>query len=170
LSRLCGLYSLLNGILLALYPRELRRDELQALYLEAIRELSRRRQLRGVLGVGMGEALWLSLGEHLIHHLNGRQGSNMKLAHAINGAARQDRGRALRAIRTRVAGSSPVLTLLGGTLDHYTTICGYTASRFLFFDSSGLHWVQAEHIGLGPRSRRRHWINPHSTVFIADEC
>ncbi len=169
LSRLCGLYSFINSIRLALYPLELRKDELQELYFEGMRHLSRGRHLKRVLGVGMEEDLWLSLGAALVCYVNGAHSSALKLTPAIGGGARRDRERALRGIRKMVAGGSPVLASFGGALDHYTTICGYTPSRFVLFDSSGLRWVEAKQVGVGERSCRRHWIAAHSTVAIIDD-
>jgi hypothetical protein len=169
LSRLCGLYSLINSIRLAAYPKVFRKNELQDLYSEVIWDLSRRRQLKRVLGVGMTEELWLSVGAALIHHVNDTHGTALKLTPVINGAAKHDRERALRAIRRTIARGTPVLASLGGALNHYSAFCGYTPSRLMVFDSSGLRWVEAKQVGLGERSRRRHWISHHGTVAITDD-
>jgi hypothetical protein len=168
LSRLCGLYCLLNGIRLAVYPIELRKDELQLLYLEAVRDLARRRQLTRVLGVGMSNTLWVSLGTVLTHQVNGTQHRNVTLGKILRGTAQLDRQRAFGTIKRMVASNIPVLTLFAGALNHYTTVCGFTTSRFLLFDSSGLHWIDVKHVGLGERCRRRHWIAPDSTLAIVN--
>jgi len=169
LSCLCGLYSHINGIRLALYPLKLQRQEVQALYLEGIRHLSSTRQLKHVLGVGMAERLWMSLGAALLAHVNATHAASLKLVLILNGAAKHDRERALSSIRKAVTVGQPVVVSLNGALDHYTTICGFTATRLVLFDSSNLSWVEQKNVGLGDRSRRRHWFDPAAALSIIDD-
>lgn len=169
LSRLCGLYSVLNGIQLALFPQRLGRPELQGLYLQGIRHLAQRRQLRSVIGVGMHDGAWLALAAELLAHLNDGHGTSFQLRPVIKGAAERDRQRSLAAIKKAIGSKSPVLISFGGHLDHYTVVSGYTERRLVLFDSSGLRWLEAINIGVGERSARRHWISSASTVAIFDD-
>ncbi len=78
LSSMCGLYSLLNGISLALYPQRLSRPQLQQLYRHAIGHLSRKRKLKQVLGVGIEYELWNELRDELIAFVNTAHHATLK--------------------------------------------------------------------------------------------
>jgi hypothetical protein len=169
LSSLCGLYSLINAIQLALYPARLPKDELQDLYSAGIGHLHSKRQLRSVLGVGMVEEAWLSLGAALVDHVNVAHGTSLKLRRVTVGAAESDRRRALLRVRQAIEQGSPVLASFGGTLDHYTVICGLSEQRLNLFDSSGLRWLLIRGVGVGEHSRLRHWISPQSALALDDD-
>lgn len=169
LSRLCGLYSLINASQLILHPQRLSMAELQALYLHGIRGLSRRRQLNRVVGVGMHEALWLALAGDVFEWVNDAYGTAIKLKPLLPRGGQHNRARALDRLRKSIHGAGPVLASLGGALGHYTVICGYTEQRLLFFDSSGLRWIAADNLGVGETSRRRHWVTHAGLVSVIDD-
>lgn len=169
LSRLCGLYSFLNAIRLALHPLCLGKEQHRELYLEGIRHLAKRRQLRRVLGVGMDVPLWLELGAALIDYANVAHGASLALESSLHGASRHRRSLALLSIRRAISSGSPVLVCLGGALDHYTVVAGWTERRLRLFDSSGLHWLQIDAVGLGCRSPLRHHLLPGSVATIVDK-
>jgi len=52
LSYLCSVYSVLNGIQLALYPITLKRVDQQAIYLAGIAHLAKKRRLRQAMDRG----------------------------------------------------------------------------------------------------------------------
>lgn len=166
---LCGLYSVLNSIQLALYPRRLARPELQRIYVRAIEHLSRRRQLKRVIGVGVDYPLWAKLQTELIAYVNQIYGASLNAAATLQGTAVRDRKRAIDTIKRAIGGGSPVLAGFGGVLDHYSVIAGYTGERLILFDSSGLQWIQAENLGLGEGSPRTHWILPDQTMSVVDD-
>ncbi len=85
------------------------------------------------------------------------------------GTAAKDRGRAIQHIRKSLRGGSPILAGFGGTLDHYSVICGYTEHRLMLFDSSSFRWIPTNNLGLGEYSSRRHWILPDQTSTIIDD-
>src|SRR3954462_8702569 len=122
LSRLCGVYSHINAIRLALYPQELRSDELQDLFLVAVRHLSRARQLGRVLGVGMSADMWTSIGDTMVAHVNTRKGSALRLDRALHGRAARSRELALQQICQSLLDGQPVLAMLNGALGHFTAI------------------------------------------------
>lgn len=169
LSSMCGLYSVLNCIQLALYPQRLTRPELQRIYRHAIQHLSRRRQLKQVLGIGMEHELWMELRDQLIACVNDTYHTSLKPAATLTGAGTADRRRALDQIKRDLRAGGPVLACFGGALDHYSVVCGYTDQRLVLFDSSGMRWIRAENVGLGERSRRRHWILGECTSTVVDD-
>ncbi len=169
LSALCGLYSILNCIQLALYPRRLSRPELKRIYLHAIAHLSRRRQLIRVLGIGMEYERWIELQNELIAYVNDAYRMALNPTMTLTGTAAFNRQRAIDRIKRNLCRSSHVLAVFGGLLNHYSVICGYTEQRLVLFDSSGLRWIQADNLGLGESSRRSHWISADYTLTMADD-
>lgn len=168
LSRMCGVYSVLNAIQLALYPQQLEKPELQRLYRHALGHLGRRRQLQRVLGIGMGYDIWTELRDALVTYVNETHGLSFEPTRTLLRSAARDRRRAIEQIKKSLRRGRPVLTLLGGTLDHYSVFCGYTDQRLILFDSDGLRWVQADNVGLGERSRRTHWLLPDYTSTLGE--
>lgn len=168
LSRMCGLYSVLNAIQLALFPQRLSKLELQRLYRHAITYLSRKRQLQRVLGIGMGYELWTELRDHLLTRINTMYNMSLQPTPTLMGSAARDRRRAIHQIKKAVRRGRPVLALFGGTLDHYSVVCGYTDQRLLLFDSAGLSWVNAANVGLGEHSRCSHWLLAKYTATLGE--
>jgi hypothetical protein len=169
LSRLCGLYSILNAVRLALHPFELRQHEVQATYLHGLAHLSGRRLLKRVLGIGMDEQVWLDLGNELLTHVNASYCTSLRLRPTLIGSAVSRRDRALQRIMAEVRANRPVLLCLGRALDHFTVVCGYSGERLTLFDSSGFRWIGCKNIGLGDGSRRSHWISASSTFTLIDD-
>ncbi len=169
LSCLCGLYSILNGIRIMLYPQRLTKAQLQDLYVLGLNQLSKRKQLKRIIGVGMPEETWLELAAFLTHHVNEQHGTALTVKQSLKGSARHSRTRALRIIQRSLTGGSALLAGLGGLLDHYTVLVGYTDKRLLLFDSSGLRWVEVRCVGLGEGSPRLHRLYPDSLSSLVDD-
>jgi hypothetical protein len=169
LSSMCGLYSVLNCIQLALYPERLSKPELQCIYRHAIEHLSRRRQLKRVLGTGIEHELWTDLRDQLITSANDAYHTALKATATLTGKGTSDRRRAIAQIQKALRSGTPVMASFGGTLDHYSVFCGYTDQRLMLFDSSGLCWIGADNVGLGEHSPRRHWIVADCTSSIVDD-
>lgn len=166
LSRLCGLYSILNAVQLGLYPHRLAPAQRKHLFIAAVAHLGRKRLLGKVLGVGMEEDVWLELAGAVAAHVEDRFAVRFRFRRVLTGAARSSRKQALQAIAIAVEQRRPVLVYLGGALDHYTVISGHTGERLRLFDSDGLKWLAIDGVGLGQASRRRHWIAPESTYVL----
>jgi hypothetical protein len=166
LSRLCGLYSILNAVQLGLYPHRLAPAHRKRLFIAAVGHLGRKGMLGKVLGVGMEEDVWLELAKAVGEHVENRFGVRFELRKAITGEAGSNRRQALKSIATAIERGRPVLVYLGAALDHYTVICGIAGERLLLFDSDGLKWLAIDGVGLGQASRRRHWIAPESTYAV----
>lgn len=166
LSRLCGLYSILNAVQLGLYPHRLAPAQRKRLFIAAVGHLGHKGLLENVLGVGMEEDIWLGLAEAVGKHVEHRFGVSFGLRKVITGEAGSNRRQALKSVATAIERRRPVLVYLGGALDHYTVICGVAGERLLLFDSEGLKWLAINGVGLGQASRRRHWIAAESTYAL----
>jgi hypothetical protein len=60
-----------------------------------------------------------------------------------------------------------VLCALYGPHDHYTVIAGYTPSRWLLHDSSGLRWIERAATAIGRPQGRLHWLPFTSLVVLS---
>lgn len=169
LSATCGLYSCLNALQLALFPRQLRRSELQALYVEGIDHLAKIRQLKRILGAGMYQETWEGLAHGLLARANATYGTDLALKPTLSPWTAQQRGRSIAKIKAEVARGRPVLLNLGGLLRHYTVISGYSTGRLILFDSSEFHWVNEGSVAVGAGSERLHWIAQETTFSVVDE-
>jgi hypothetical protein len=174
-SRLCGLYSALNAIQLALWTLEPSREQLEDLFKAGVRHLLKRRQLARVMAVGMDDEVWLELSEALTGHANQLFDTSLALEPILAGAPanlakphKLTATRAIKLIKTKLATGTPVLCLLGGALEHYTVFTGYTQQRLTMFDSSGYRWIEQRSIGDGPNSAARHWLDLSCARALVD--
>jgi hypothetical protein len=155
LSRLCGLYSIINAIQLALYPEPLDSNETHRIFTKAVQHLHRKRLLLAACHYGIDEGPWFTLMREMVDQAAAARGASMRIT-ALLSAACISRGRAIVAICRAVERGSPVLVAFGGALDHYTVVCGHSETRLRLFDSLGLRAVAKAGVGLGEGSRRRH--------------
>ena len=160
LSKLCGLYSVLNAIQLACWRVPLSYEQLSELHCDGIRYLTKRRLLARVMAMGMDEDVWQQLGDHLAQRAN----ELLRTSLILVPIASQPMGKfpsssaALKALRRAIACDRPVLCGIGGVLDHYTVVAGISATRVSLFDSSGFKWIEQRNIGTSERCGARHWL------------
>jgi hypothetical protein len=166
MSRLCGLYSVLNAVQLSLYPRRLMPPQRKRLFLAAVSHLGHAGLLSEVLGAGMEEEDWRGLGEAVSRYVEDRLATRCRLRRLEMGKTWVSRRGAFSAIAAAVERRRPVLIYVGGVLNHYTVIVGQTEGRLLLFDSLGLKWIAEDSLGLGYASRRRNWIVPQNTFAL----
>lgn len=112
---------------------------------------------------------WLDLTQALLAHANAATGSSLRLKQILSRSARGSRGRAVGAIRRAIMGGSPVLVRLGGALNHFTVIAGFTDQWLLLFDRSSLRWIETNGVGTTESSGRRHWLDPDSVGALTDD-
>lgn len=170
-SNLCGLYSLINAIQLSSWAAPANPDTLRELHKFGINYLTRRRQLARVMVMGMDQQLWLELGIAIVAHSQSLLGMALELAPLAPQRARPRSGdHELMIGRTRAAlkAGHPVLCGLGGALEHYTVLSGFSKHRLHLFDSSGFHWIDLRRLGPSERSGSRHWLYPGSVTALVD--
>ena len=116
LSMLCGLYSILNSIQLALYPRRLSGPQTQRIYLHAVHYLSKCRQLKRVVGEGLVYEIWAELQIELIDYVNQTHGKTLVRKAILTGSAARNRQSAVEQIKRQIWGGNPVLAGFGASL------------------------------------------------------
>lgn len=167
LSYLCSVYSVLNGIQLALYPITLKRTDQQAIYLAGIAHLAKKRRLRQAMGQGMHDGAWQDLAAAMIETANERCRSSLKLQTSFHADHRRDV--VLRRLRRILYDGSPVLLPIYGTYDHFTVVAGYTPQRLRLFDSAGMHWITIDRTTFAEEATTRHRTPISSICAILDD-
>ena len=171
LSNLCGLYSVLNAVRLACWRVPPTEDQLRALLQFGLRYLIKRRALARVVESGMHQGLWVELGTALINHANDLLGTSLSLQplpHGQNRPRSESAHETCEMLKEALRERYPVVLGLGGALDHYTVLAGYSEHRFSLFDSSGLFWIEQKSIGLSEHCGKRHWIYFGSPRAVVD--
>lgn len=166
LSQLCGLYSILNAVQLALHPEQLAPAHRERLFVDGVACLARQRKLRRALCVGIEEEVWPELGRAVFATVADQFGVQFRLRRILTGPARSNRAQALQTIAATIDQQQPVLVCMDGELDHYTVISGYSQKRLRLFDSLGLRWLSIDGVAVGVDKNRRHWMAPASTFAV----
>ncbi len=169
LDGLCCLYSIINGIRVALYPDvELRRGVVHQLFAEGIAVLAKSRFLPGTVTGGMVEQTWMRLCDSIITRAATVTGTNLNRSPILRGHHSLDTRKCLRLIKNELRAGRPVLLCLSGCLSHCTLAVGYTRQRILLFDSSGHRWISVNCTGLHhARSTKRHQLARTSAQSLA---
>jgi hypothetical protein len=104
---------------------------------------------------------WLELAASVTERANELTGSCLAMVPLARRTWRAGQGgtnSTLAQVRHMLQRRRPVLCGVGGALNHYTVLAGISPSRLMFFDSSGLHWIQQYNIGVDEESGLRHWL------------
>ncbi len=144
IDNLCGLYAVVNALRL-LTPASRGRD--QKLFHAAITYLDDLEWLSSVITEGMHTALFSALARKI------GESENFQVSRVASWGEKHRQEEAV--IRAIVTGS-PVLASIDPPLDHYSVICGYTATRWLLFDSYGYRWLSRARCSFGSRENARH--------------
>ena len=80
--------------------------------------------------------LWLRMARHLCASVGNPGLPSIRLAH-FSASERGAAGNFEFEVLETIAVGAPVLISIDGPLDHYSVICGYSATRFRLFDSYG---------------------------------
>lgn len=167
-SSLCGLYSILNGIQLALWPlHKLTRAQRTKLVRIAVTSLEKDNALAEVIGAGMAEETWVQLSAHLVSHVPDITGSRLRQRFILRHEPALTSRRATTVIKSQIRAGAPVMLLIWGAYNHCTVAVGYTSSRLLLFDSSGFKWIHFRNLGLHyMRSAKLHQIARWSAMTL----
>lgn len=163
LDGLCGIYSAINGLRLALHPHQpLSRQAARQLYHRGVDYLDQRRWLGDAIQHGMPKGRWHRLIRHLI-----KQVPIFDLAAQAETASFTKPvsiDEVFAWIADSLANSAPVLACFADHLDHYTVVVAIDGHKLHFFDSSGLQHVLRSSCGIGTG---RHQIQPSALIRIA---
>ena len=168
-SSLCGLYSLLNGIQLVLWPHcKLSQVQLKKLFVSGVEHLDQSKALVTVLQYGMDEDTWLQLSNALVKSASKLTGLRISRGFILRFRPGLGRRAAIVAIKRHLRSNSPILVTLWGSYDHVTVIVGYGGGRMVLFDSSGFKWIAETSLGMQhSASTKRHQITRSSVVALA---
>jgi hypothetical protein len=170
-DNLCGLYSVLNAIQLAQWPKlERNAHRSRRLFQHGIAALEHRGLLHSAIKHGMDEQTWTWLTDTLLAEASRLSGIKLCRVPILQKIKRSDLDGALALIDRHTCMSEPVLVELGGSYQHYTTIVGISGNRLLLFDSYGYRWIAAASCELScGHARARHQIARSSAAVIRRE-
>ena len=168
LDRLCGLYSIINGITLASYPvGGIPPSCRRLLFDEGIQFLSKAKRLDVVSLDGINERLWSRLRDHLLVHTSKLGGPPLQAVALFPAGRPSGMDEAVSHIFESIDRGSPVLLILWNAYDHCTVVAGYTATKLLLFDSFGFKWIGLRSLGLRhPYQEARHKLSWRSTAAL----
>lgn len=168
LDSLCGLYTVINAVRVAVHPhRRISKPQSLELFVAGLRALSRSRKLLRGLTVGIDEPTLDRVCDAVIAEANRVLGVELitvrpRLDAEWSSAA------ALRFMRSHLRAGAPVIVGFEGQLDHWTVVVRSSATRLSFFDSSALHWVPIAAVCLvDDGSGKRHPITDNGVFAIA---
>lgn len=161
---LSGLYSIVNGIRLALaHKHQFDGAELHGLMVAGLRFVDGRLTPERAVTCGLRIGLWRRMAEALTHRTRDRRRVLLYLEPVFVPA--HDRTAAWEAIEKAIDCWRPLLMLMRG--GRYTVVCGYTTSSLLLFDSSGAYWISKRATGVpGDCHGARHIVYPASFLAL----
>lgn len=148
LNGLCGLYSIINAVRLALYPRQLRKPEIKLLFEAGLRVLSASKRLRYIVADGMYDDMWERMVAAVLVQLALKPGEQLILADLLAEAKVATTPEAHRAIRHALHQGTPTLLNIARAYGHWTVVGRHTRSRYYLFDSSAYHWIGVDNLEL----------------------
>ena len=163
---LCGLYSVVNAIRLAMArKRPLSDKEVAALLRAGLRFIETRRGLTASLTGGMQQTLWCRLADALVAYVFRLTDVPLFVEQPFRDGPLMTRDQAFLIIEGMIVRQKATMLLRRGA--HYTIISGFTATSFSLFDSAGGSWVMKTSCGVnGDSPRTRHQFCPASITAI----
>ena len=165
-SNLCGLYSSLNGLQLALWPEyRLTRGRVAKLVQHAL-DVSPK-PIDYLMRHGIEDEDWIAWVIELTKYASHLSGRSIQPQFLLRGKRATSSQAGLRTIQRAIRNGQPVMVTIWGAYNHATVIAGYTHDRLLLFDSSGFQSIMLRSVGLQhPRSVRRHRIVKQSAATL----
>lgn len=163
IDRLCGMYSIMNAILLV-DPDS--RPQLQRHFDVGLEYLISRKKLDGVMLHGMSTKLWVKLALRVLAEHNRLSEEQLEL-HKVYPNGREGKLITWCNAIECTANEWPVLAHIEGAYDHFTVISCITPKQVVLFDSDGLHWLQRRSCKIGgPDASKRFWIKPNGIFAL----
>lgn len=167
LDRLCGIYSIINGIELAIFPERLMPAQRKALFDEGIAFLARSKRLETVAQEGMSERLWIRLRDALLAAVSASSGQTLQAMPLPPPHADIGIRELLSWTKRNIVQGRPVLLGLWGVYDHFTVVGGISAKNLLLYDSFGFQHVLLSSLAVRtPRTTARHKISRTGVAAI----
>lgn len=165
-SNLCGLYSILNGLQLVLWPDyRLTRGRVAKLIQHALDVCPR--PIDYLIRHGIEDEDWIAWVMALTSHASHLSGRSIQPSFLLRGKRGANSQAGLGAIKRAIRDGQPVLVTIWGAYNHATVIAGYTHDRLRLFDSSGFQSIMLRSVGLHySRSDQRHQIVRQSAAAL----
>lgn len=170
LDGLCGLYSIINAVRLALYPdRRLRQRHVQRLFAAGLARMEAGRGATNVVHNGVSEQLWLTLCDHVVAEANIMLDVELRRMRLVTASDRPETRQFIRSIRRALRHGRPVLFIVSNGQNHATVATGYSEMRLELFDSAGACWFETRSLGLDDRrTTKRHRLSAWSASCLVD--
>lgn len=149
LDGLCGVYAVINALRLALATtRPMSRAEAESLFHAGAAVIELHGQMGSATICGVSQKLWRRIIAKLTTDAAEFAVSAVRARWPFRRRPAVTRTEVFGVIEAAIDQRHPVLVALSGAHSHYTVICGYSAARFILFDSSTYKWIERRGCGL----------------------
>jgi len=163
LDPLCGLYSTINAINLAIYEeKKLTKRHARELMEAGFDYFGRRKgKLLSVCTYGMGKSRRLKLIQHLLEYVFEEWGVRLELISFVQSEEASLQEDFYTFIKMVLISGNPVSVDLSGEHEHFTVISGLSSRYIELFDSDGLKRLSRRSVRIGfGKASIRHSLNP----------
>lgn len=164
LDNLCGLYSIVNGIRLALAPKELSKAHSRSLFKKGMQFLEDE-ECGDIVRIGLDAKSWHRVARHMFDHLDERGLADFKCGKAAFRKLPTEINSAAAMIDSAIGRCIPVAIELKKAWNHYTVVTGIDEEGWVLFDSYGYKRVKRKSLGVAG-SGARHELGPRAIFFI----
>jgi len=164
LDSLCGLYSIVNGIRLALAPRELPKAQSRTLFKSGMQRLEDE-ECGDIVRVGLDAKSWHRVARHMFDHLGEKGIVDLKCGKAAFRRLPEDLDTAVEMIESAVSRGTPVAIELKRAWNHYTVVESVDADGWGLFDSYRYKRIKRKSLGV-EGSGARHQLGSRAIFFI----
>lgn len=165
---LCGLYSIINALRLALAPIvELSESDGKELFRAGLRYLEQQGKLGRVLHKGMSIKLWRQLARHMKLVAEAHAGFPLSMRRLFPDKCTFSRAEVFGRLEQALQLGQVPLVLVVGNARHYTALNGFTSDRFLAADSAYLPRIFRSECRLSRKGRRRFRLPLDSVLVIS---
>jgi len=165
LSNLCGVYAAINAARLLTPERATHLSLWRSGSHAALTALDREGYLEESILSGMPSEAWKLAMFEAYDVLSELTGTTYQIRPPRRRLSRIHPEEMPGLIQSAVSVGAAVLCALEGALNHYTVIAGYTATRWLLHDSTGLKWVSMDKVSYTDEGDERHYM-PISSVLV----
>lgn len=164
LDNLCGLYSIVNGIRLALAPEELSKAHSRSLFKKGMQFLEDE-ECGDIVRVGLDAKSWHRVARYMFDHLDERGLTDFKCGKAAFRRLPDDLDSAVQMIESAVGHGTPVAVEFKKAWNHYTVVKSIDADGWNLFDSYRYMRIKRKSLGT-EGSPAQHLLGSRAIFFI----
>ena len=174
LDALCGLYSSINAIRLAIYDeKKLTKRDARYLMEEGIDYLGRNKlRLLSIFAYGMGKTRRLKLIQHLFKYILLEWDIELEMIPFFTDDSDRLDAEFIKFIHQQLTIGNPVFIKMKGAHNHYAVITGLCSNYIELFDSDGLYKLTRKSVRIGKDGPELRHTLLHTACFgvkISDE-